>query len=80
MSDKTVTKTVTLFFNSDTKVYFKDSFDGEDISNGEWYSPFPNTNEDSLVFGLIESYGQSDNWVGALLYEEGEPDKVIIFD
>jgi hypothetical protein len=45
---------------------------------GEWDSPYPNTVEDSSVYGLIEAWGQSDDWLGVLLQEKGAPDRVKI--
>jgi hypothetical protein len=81
MSNKNITKTLTFLFNNDTKVSFKETFYDYEIPNGEWNAPYPNTTEDSFIFGLLETYGQSDDsWLGLLMRWEGEPNKVIVTD
>lgn len=61
-----------------TYSFIEDNMDEDDIRPGVWEAPFPNTAEDSLVFGLIEMYGQSEGAKSAVLWEHGEPDRVVI--
>lgn len=39
---------------------FLGDFDPEHDKEGIWSPPYPNTIEDSYVFGLLESWGQAD--------------------
>lgn len=45
---------------------------------GEWNAPFPNTAEDSLVFGLMEAYAQGEGPATSVLWAHGEPHRVVI--
>lgn len=45
---------------------------------GEWDFPFSSTVEDPVIFGLVELYYMSNPAVGAVLWANGEPDKVKI--
>lgn len=61
---------------------FETSFyvpEGETIPNGEWSYPYPNTEEDSFVFGMMESYAQGDSPIAVFIQAQGYfPDKTII--
>lgn len=48
------------------------------LRDGMWKQPYPNTESDSIVFGLIETYSQSEGSVFAALWEKDEPERVII--
>lgn len=45
---------------------------------GEWDFPFSSTVEDPVIFGLVELYYMSNPAVSAVLWANGEPDKVKI--
>ena len=66
----------------DTGTLYAFNIDDPDASEwlrpGDWTFPFPNTAEDSVVFGLIESYSQSEGAAFAVLWENGEPSRVTI--
>lgn len=63
----------------ETTLSFIEPFYSEDeIIDGEWSAPYPNTVEDSQVFGLIEGWSQGERFITSMLYEMGEPNAVII--
>lgn len=54
--------------------------EGQTVPNGEWIYPYPNTEEDSWVFGLMEVYAQGSSPVAVFVQSQGLPDKTIISD
>lgn len=58
--------------------FVEDTLDESYLRPGVWEAPFPNTVEDSVVFGMIELYAQSDGAKASVLWEHGEPDQVVI--
>lgn len=71
---------ITMEFPNGTLYAFNTDEPGnsEWLRAGEWTFPFPNTTEDSLVFGLIEMYSQSEGAAHSILWENGEPETVKI--
>ncbi len=47
---------------------------------GSWSKPYPNTFEDSVVFGELEALVQSKGYTRGMLYELGEPKTFEIFE
>lgn len=69
---------ITMYFPDHSVLSFIEQDPGDYLRAGEWVQPYPNTDEDSVVFGLIEVYSQSEGSVFAALWEKGEPDRVEI--
>ncbi len=85
---KTTRKKITLIWDIEhphvvpaTLSFEEDFYGQESIPNGTWLAPYPNTEEDSLVFGLMESYAQGSSPVAVFVQaQQWEPTKVIISD
>lgn len=58
--------------------FVENTLDEDYLRPGVWEAPFPNTADDSLVFGLIEMYAQSEGAKASVIWEHGEPDRVVI--
>jgi len=70
---------ITMYFPDHSVLSFIEQDPGDYLKQGEWNQPYPNTDEDSVVFGLIEVYSQAENSsVFSCLWEKGEPDRVEI--
>lgn len=69
---------ITMHFPDHSILSFIEQDPGDYLRAGTWRQPYPNTDDDSVVFGLIEVYSQSDGSVFATLWEKGEPDMVEI--
>lgn len=69
---------ITMHFADHSVLSFLEEDPGDYLRPGVWNQPYPNTKEDSVVFGLIEVYSQSEGSVFATLWEKGEPDRVEI--
>lgn len=52
----------------------------ETLVYGDWSYPYPNTIEDSFVYGLIEGWSQGDSYLSHLIYEKGIPNRVTLND
>ena len=74
-------KKITAEWEDGTVFGFPEEFDeDENVVNGEWTSPYPNTQEDSLVFGLMEVWAQGSGAMTDICWDHGEPIKVTIQD
>ena len=70
---------VTLWFEDGTFYSSLQGMEGYgDVPEGTWRAPFPNTREDSFVFGFLESEAQSESPIAAVMSCHGEPDMVTI--
>lgn len=69
---------ITLVFETGEVVSVIETDEDNRLHEGIWVKPFPNTAEDSLAFGLIETYSQSDGPVQAGIYEYGRPVQVMV--
>ena len=48
------------------------------VIEGTWNAPYPNTQEDSQVFGMMETWAQGESAVTNVLWDKGEPIMVTI--
>jgi hypothetical protein len=74
-------KLLALHFDDKTIVTIQsDSWDEdyETLVYGDWAYPYPNTIQDSFVYGLIEGWTQGDSYLSQLIYEKGIPNRVIL--
>lgn len=72
--------TITLEFEDGALYRFhQDEDEYSRLTPGVWTPPYPNTREDSQVFGLLEAWRQyPEGPIFCLLEEHGEPVKVTI--
>lgn len=64
---------VNMEFENGTRYSFIEENGDEWLRVGKWSQPYPNTEEDSIVFGLLEAYGQSEGPLAILMWQVGEP-------
>lgn len=63
---------VMMLFRDNARYEFYDNAD-ETYRAGLYTAPFPNTVEDSYMYGMVEAWGQSDHPVAYLSYHHGDP-------
>lgn len=69
---------ITLVFSAGEVVSLIEEDDGSYLHEGSWTVPFPNTAEESLAFGLVEAYAQSDGPAQSSIYEFGTPVRIDV--
>jgi hypothetical protein len=69
---------ITMYFEDYSILSFLEEDPGDYLRSGEWNQPYPNRDDDSIVFGLLEVYSQSEGSVFSALWEKGEPASVEI--
>jgi hypothetical protein len=64
------------FSDGSSYSFIEEDYDA--VVEGTWNAPYSNTQEDSQVFGMIETWAQGESSVTNVLWDKGEPVEVKI--